>query len=151
MVRPGFAAFQPEALYVIAAAFLYALIMISVRWIHAGERYWTMVFYFMLFTAIFSGLLVALVWRPLQLGDLPIFLAMAVAGTLGITLMSQAFRFAPAAIVAPFDYTALIWASLWGWMFWSEFPDAWTYAGAAVIAASGIYILLRETRLGRAH
>ena len=36
-------------------------------------------------------------------------------------------------------------------MFWSEFPDAWTYAGAAVIAASGIYILLRETRLGRAH
>jgi drug/metabolite transporter (DMT)-like permease len=55
----------------------------------------------------------------------------------------------PAAIVAPFDYTALVWASLFGWLIWGEVPDAWTYAGAAVIIASGIYIVIRETRMKR--
>lgn len=150
VVRPGIGAFQPAALYVLGAALLYALIMLSARWIPAGDRFWTMVFYFTLFPAIFSGLLVALVWQPLQLADLPIFLAMAVAGTLGMTLISQAFRLAPAAIVAPFDYTGLLWASLFGWMVWQELPDLWTYLGAAVIAASGIYIVFRETRLAKA-
>jgi len=70
---------------------------------------------------------------------------MAVCGTLGMTLISQAFRLAPAAVVAPFDYTALIWASLLGWMLWGEIPAIWTYAGAAVIVSSGIYIVIRET------
>jgi drug/metabolite transporter (DMT)-like permease len=51
--------------------------------------------------------------------------------------------------VAPFDYTALIWATVLGWLFWSEIPGMWTYAGAAVIVASGIYIVIRETRTAR--
>ena len=62
-----------------------------------------------------------------------------------MTLISQSFRVAPAAIVAPFDYTALIWASLLGWLLWNEVPELWTYVGAAVIVASGIYIVIRET------
>jgi drug/metabolite transporter (DMT)-like permease len=77
---------------------------------------------------------------------MPLFLGQAVLGTLGMTLISQAFRLAPAAIVAPFDYTALIWASVLGWLLWEEIPTVWTYAGAAVIIASGIYIVIRETR-----
>ena len=63
-----------------------------------------------------------------------------------MTLISHAFRLAPAAIVAPFDYTALIWASLLGWLLWEEIPTIWTYLGAAVIITSGLYIVIRETR-----
>ncbi|MEP4034421.1 MAG: EamA/RhaT family transporter, partial [Roseibium polysiphoniae] len=44
-------------------------------------------------------------------------------GTIGITLMTQAFRLAPATVLAPLDYSALIWATLLGWLFWREIPD----------------------------
>jgi drug/metabolite transporter (DMT)-like permease len=82
------------------------------------------------------------------MSHLPLFAAIAVFGTLGMTLISQAFRMSPAAIVAPFDYTALIWATLLGWLVWGDVPGPWVYAGAAVIIASGIYIVIRETRGG---
>lgn len=149
IVRPGAAAFQPSSLLVVGTALFYALFMISARWVGRGEDVWTMAVYVVLFPLLFSGLVVAFVWQPLELAHLLLFLGMAVFGTLGMMLITQAFRQAPAAIVAPFDYTALIWASLLGWLVWGEIPDEWTYAGAAVIIASGIYIVIRETRLGR--
>src|SRR3546814_13457439 len=98
-----------------------------------------------LFPLLFSGAIVATVWQTPELRHLPLFLGMAVFGTLGMTLITQGFRLAPAAVVAPFDYTALIWASLLGWLVWGEIPGVWTSAGAAVIIASGIYIVIRET------
>ncbi|MGH6914499.1 MAG: DMT family transporter [Geminicoccales bacterium] len=150
IVRPGAAAFQPASVLVVATAVFYALVMISARWIDRGEDVWTMMFYVVLFPMLFSGLIVFTAWQTPQLPHLPFFLGMAVFGTLGMTLISQAFRLAPAAIVAPFDYTALIWASLLGWLVWGEIPGVWTYAGAAVIIASGIYIVVRETRNGGA-
>ncbi len=149
IVRPGGPAFQPASLLVVGTALSYALFMISARWIDLRESAWTMTVYVVLFPLLFSGLAAPFDWHPLQAADLPLFLAMAVFGTLGMMLMTQAFRQAPAAIVAPFDYTALIWASLVGWLVWDEIPDDWTYAGAAVIIASGLYIVVRETRLAR--
>jgi drug/metabolite transporter (DMT)-like permease len=146
IVRPGAAAFQPASLLVVTTAVLYALIMIGARWIDRRESVWTLMLYVVAFPMLFSGLVVAAVWQAPQVAHLPLFLGMAVAGTLGMTLITQAFRLAPAAIVAPFEYTALIWASLLGWLVWGEVPAAWTYAGAAVIIASGIYIVIRETR-----
>ncbi|MGF1594751.1 MAG: DMT family transporter [Kiloniellaceae bacterium] len=149
IVRPGAAAFQPASLVVVVTAVLYALIMISARRIDQRESVWTLMLYVVLFPLLFSGLAVPLVWQAPQLSHLPQIFGMAVFGTLGMTLISQAFRLAPAAIVAPFDYTALIWASLLGWLVWGEIPGVWTYAGAAVIIASGIYIVIRETRQAR--
>jgi drug/metabolite transporter (DMT)-like permease len=145
IVRPGAAAFQPASLLVLATASLYALAMISTRWIDRSEGVWTMMFYVVLFPMLFSGVAASLQWQPPALSHLPIFAAQAVFGAVGMTLISQSFRLAPAAVVAPFDYTALIWASLLGWLLWNEVPEVWTYAGAAVIIASGIYIVFRET------
>lgn len=145
VVRPGAAAFQPASLLVVVTASLYALAMISTRWIDRSESVWTMMFYVVLFPMLFSGVAVSVQWQTPALSHLPIIAAQAVFGTLGMTLISQSFRLAPAAIVAPFDYTALIWASLLGWLLWGEIPVIWTYAGAAVIVASGIYIVFRET------
>jgi drug/metabolite transporter (DMT)-like permease len=146
IVRPGAAAFEPASLFAVAAALLYGVGMISVRWLDRGESIWTMMLYAVLFPTLFSGIVVVPQWQMPELSHLPVFLGMAVFGTLGITLTSHAFRLAPAAIVAPFDYTALIWASGLGWLLWNEIPDVWTYAGAAIVIASGIYIVLRETR-----
>jgi uncharacterized membrane protein len=136
---------HPASLFPLATAVFYALIMLSARRIHGSEGIWTLMFYVVLFPTLFSGLLVPVVWQPLQAAHLPVFVVLAVFGTLGLTLISQAFRMASAAVVAPFEYTALLWATLLGWMIWNELPDHWTYIGAAVIIASGIYIIVRET------
>jgi drug/metabolite transporter (DMT)-like permease len=146
IVRPGAAAFQPASLFVVGTAMFYALGMISARWIGRGEDVWTMMFYIVLFPLLFSALMVPFVWQTPDMAHLPLFLGLAVFGTLGMTLITQAFRLAQAAIVAPFEYTALIWASVLGWLVWGDIPGLWIYVGAAVIIASGIYIVVRETR-----
>ena len=60
--------------------------------------------------------------------------------------VTHAFRMAPAAVIAPYEYTALLWATLLGYFLWGELPDAITLLGASVVIASGLYILYRETR-----
>jgi drug/metabolite transporter (DMT)-like permease len=146
IVQPGAATFQAASTLPLVAALLYALIMLSTRWIDRRESTWTMMFYMALFPTLFAGLAVLPSWRALQVADLPFIAAIAVFGTVGVTLISHAFRLGHAAVVAPFDYTALIWASLLGWLVWGEIPGSWTYAGAVVIIASGIYIVMRESR-----
>lgn len=61
--------------------------------------------------------------------------------------LTQAFRYAPAAIAAPFDYTALLWATLLGWGFWGEMPDPWVFAGGSLIIVSGLAIAYQERRV----
>ena len=146
VVRPGSSTFQAASLFPVATAFLYAALMISARWVDQRESVWTLMLYLTGAGAMLSALVMPFVWTPVRMEDIWLFAGIALFGTAGITMMTQAFRFAPAAVVAPFDYTALIWATLMGWLFWDEIPDAITYAGAAVIIASGAYIVWRERR-----
>jgi len=147
IVRPGGETFQAASLLPVTTAFFYALLMLSARWVDARESVWTMMLYLVGAGALLSAFVMPLVWVPPRLEDIWLFLGLALFGTAGITLMTQAFRFAPAAVVAPFDYTALLWATLLGYLFWSEIPDVATYLGAAVIIASGVYIVWRERNL----
>jgi len=147
VVRPGFGAFQLASLLPVATAFVYALLMLSARWVDPRESVWTLMLYLVGAGALLSALIAPFVWVMPKLEDLWLFVGIAAFGTVGITLMTQAFRFAPAAVVAPFDYTALIWATLLGYLLWAEIPDLATYAGAAIIIASGIYIVWREHKL----
>lgn len=146
VVRPGLSAFQPASLFPLATAFFYAVLMVSARWVDARESVWTLMLYLVGAGALWSALAAPFVWIPLRSEDLWLFAAIAVFGTAGLTLITQAFRFAPAAVVAPFDYTALLWATLLGWLIWDEIPDLATYLGAVIIIASGIVIILRERR-----
>lgn len=144
VVQPGTDAFQTAALYPLATAFLYALMMISSRWLDARESVWTLTLYLVGSGALISAVLVPFFWVPIRAEDLWLFAGIAAAGTVGATMITQAFRIAPAAVVAPFDYTSLIWAVLLGYFLWGEVPDHATYLGASVIVASGLYIVYRE-------
>lgn len=144
VVRPGAAVFQMASLLPVATALFYALLMLSTRLIDRSENIWTMMFYLVSLPILFCGPIVIFFWTPIDPAHLPHFFGTAICSALGGTLISHAFRLAPAAIVAPFDYSALIWASLFGWLFWAEIPGPWIYAGAAIIIASGIYIVYRE-------
>lgn len=147
VVRPGGDAFQPAALLPVGAAIVYAVLMISSRWVDERESVWTLLLWLTGTGAVLSAFVVPFVWEPLQTGHMWLFLGIAVFGTAGMTMMSQAFRMAPAAVVAPLDYTALIWASGLGFLIWGDIPDLATYLGAAVIIASGVYVILRESRV----
>ncbi|MCF3934056.1 DMT family transporter [Acuticoccus sp. M5D2P5] len=146
IVQPGGSTFQPASLLPVGAAFVYALFMISARWLGPGEGLWTMMLFVVLFPLIYATPFALWVWSPVALSDVKLLVVIAVCGSLGITLIGQAFRLAPAAVVAPFDYTSLIWATGLGWVIWSDVPSFWTIVGALVIAASGIVIVLREAR-----
>ena len=145
IVRPGGAAFQPASFFPIATAVFYAGLMISARWVDPRESVWTMMLYLVGTGAFFSGLVSIFFWSPIRLEDIWLFIGIAIFGTAGVTMITQAFRLSPASVLAPFDYTALIWASVLGYLIWNELPDLPTYIGAGIIAASGLYIVSRES------
>lgn len=144
VVQPGASGFQMASLLPVGVAFLYSLFMLSARWIGPGEGLWTMMLFVVLFPMIYAAPFALLAWVPVQADDLWLFGAIAIFGSLGITLIGQAFRLAPAAVVAPFDYTALIWAAALGWLIWGDLLAVSTIVGALIIVASGIIIVLRE-------
>ncbi|PRX09557.1 UNVERIFIED_ORG: EamA domain-containing membrane protein RarD [Martelella mediterranea] len=144
VIRPGGATFQAASLLPVATALVYALLMLSARWVDARESVWTLLVYLTGTAALISAFIVPFVWVPVRLEDLWLFAAIALFGTAGMTMMTQAFRLAPAVIVAPLDYTGLIWATLFGWLFWRESPDGMTFFGAAIIIASGVFTIFRQ-------
>jgi len=150
IVRPGTSAFQAATLLPLATAMLYAVMMITARGIGQGEGMLTTTFYIVAGQLVCSAVTLPWVWQAPEPAHLPRFAAVALFSTLGLAFITQAFRIAPASVVAPFDYTGLIWATLIGWIFWHETPDAYAFVGALFIAGSGVYIALRETRSAKA-
>lgn len=144
VVRPGAGAFQAASLLPLAAALCHAALMLSSRRVDPRESFWTLLLYLTAAAALLSGFLAPFAWTTPRLGDSWLFLGVALFGTAGLALMSQAFRLAPAVVVAPFEYSGLIWATGLGWLFWSEIPDLAAFLGATVIVASGVYIVFRE-------
>nr|WP_299245706.1 DMT family transporter [uncultured Halomonas sp.] len=147
VVRPGAAGFQVGALVVVIAAICYALLMITARLYGGREHLWAMVFYVTLVPLIVSALLLPLFWKPPQLVHWLGFISAGVLGVVAMSFITLAFKHAPASIAAPFDYTAMVWAVLLGWLIWGELPDTWVYVGTAVIIASGLLVAFHERRV----
>lgn len=147
VVRPGSGTFQLASLLPVATAFLYASLMISARWVDPRESVWTLMLYLVGAGAMLCAPVLPFVWVEIRAQDIWLFAGIALFGTAGATLMTQAVRLVPAVVVAPFDYTALIWATALGWLLWNEIPDLATYIGAAVIILSGLFIVFRERQL----
>jgi drug/metabolite transporter (DMT)-like permease len=156
MTRPGAGVWQPEALVPLVAAMFYALAMISIRKLTATEGSGTIVFYFTLFATL-AGLATAplglvdpaLAWVWPSGGQWAIVLAIGLMGGCGQILITIAFRCAPVSVVAPFDYMALVYGFILGFMFYAEIPDAYLIIGGVTVVASGIYIVHRETVIAR--
>ncbi len=147
IVRPGAGTFQTASLLPVTTAAFYAVMMISSRWVDPRESVWTMMLYLTGAGALLSAFVVPFYWSPMRAEDMKLFIGIAAFGTAGVTMITQAFRMAPASVVAPFDYGALLWATLFGWLFWNEIPGPVTFLGAGIIIASGIFIVLRERQL----
>jgi drug/metabolite transporter (DMT)-like permease len=149
MTRPGAGVFQPAALLAIGGAALYALAMISVRRLGSSEPAPTIVFYFTLFATCISLLSLPVQWVTPGAADFALLAAVGLIGGIAQLAMTQAFRLAPVALIAPFEYGSLVFAVLFGYAIWDELPDTYVLVGAAVVVSSGLYILHRETKVGR--
>lgn len=150
MTRPGEAAFQPAALLILAAALFYALTMLVTRRLARTDSTPSILLYTTGLSLVVCAALLPLGWRTPANEDLMLFALLGLIAGGGNYFLIQAYRHAPAAVIAPFDYTALIWGTIIGWLIWHELPGPHVWLGVAILVASGLYIIHRETRLGRA-
>lgn len=145
VIRPGLGVFQPAALLPLAGAFTYAAGALLTRMVR-GDSAATSVLWSAVVGSALTSLAVPLVWRPVSPDDLGAFALLALFGTVSQYLLVRAFAVAEAGLLAPFGYTGLVWAGLWGWLLFGQLPDRWTVAGAAIIVAAGLYVWSREIR-----
>jgi len=85
-------------------------------------------------------------WKPVSPADAGWLLLNGILSAGAHFLMIEALRLGDASLVAPFRYTGLLWALLLGFLIWGQWPDAWTLTGAAILVASGVYIIERESK-----
>jgi drug/metabolite transporter (DMT)-like permease len=139
-------------LAVLASAAAYALSAIAVRVLGRSDSTQAMVFWMLAMLSAFALALAWSDWVPLQRTHGWLLIGLGVTGALGQWGITEAFRRTPASIIAPLEYTALIWGLGLDWLLWNTRPDRTMLAGAAVIIAAGLYLLRRErAQVGAAH
>lgn len=132
------------SLAVLLAAVMYAVSAISVRVLARTDSTQSMMVWLMALMAIGAGLLAWPGWTPVAGADLWLILGIGVAGGIGQYAVTEAFRVGEASLIAPLEYTALVWGVLLDLTLWGVLPDGVTWVGAAIIVASGLYLLRRE-------
>lgn len=147
MTRPGAESFSWGALVAIISALLYAFALIAIRRLGKSEPVLTIVFYFTLFSTLASGVSLPWQWVTPNTTGLLLLIAIGILGGFGQMLSTSAIKSAPVSIIAPFDYMALVYGMIIGNLLWNEHPTFHLLMGAALVVASGLYILWRETRL----
>ena len=164
MLRPGGDLFEWAALLPVCAGMTYGTAQVLARRIGTAESPAVMAacsnFVFLIgalvMAAFFgSGALVeeghaslaflSRGWTMPTSADLLLMMSCGVIAAVALTLLSEAYRSAPANIVAPFEYSALAWSVLYGWLVWGELPDAVGWLGIAIIIGAGLYVLYRES------
>lgn len=142
ILRPGFEVFKPEALIALSAAFCFGFYNIITRQVSAaGDTFKTNMLYMALIGCGASMVFGIPVWREPTSAELWMLSVLSVTGILGHLLLVKALEYAPASMLQPFNYSLLVFATLFGLIFFAELPDFWTLLGSGVIIASGLYVI----------
>lgn len=144
VLRPGEVDLGLGHLAALSAAMMGAMTSVIVRKIGHAERSVVLMLYPMVGNFVVMAIALPFVYRPMPIEHLGLLAVMATLGLLAGLLIIMAYRTAPAVIVAPMQYSQILWAALYGSLLFSEEIDLWTAVGAGVIIASGLYIVMRE-------
>lgn len=148
VTRPGFGAFGIGHLYALLSVLSYALYVIMTRQMGARESSASLIFYSALAPVIFMSPALPLAGSiPPDLLHWVVLLSLGFFGGLGHWLIIKAYKRASVSSLAPYPYLQLVWAVIWGYVVFDDLPDRYTIAGAAIIVASGLYIVHRERQL----
>jgi drug/metabolite transporter (DMT)-like permease len=141
----GSSTFNSGVLFLLAAAVTNASYQIATRSVRQDDPRTSL-----LFTAAVGALATSLLlpfnWAWPDITGWLLLVGSGFAGALGHFCIIRAFRAAPASVIAPFSYSSLIWATLFGYVIWGDLPDRYVIMGATLIVASGLYIFFRERR-----
>jgi drug/metabolite transporter (DMT)-like permease len=163
MVRPGSELFDWAAPLAVISGLTYGLSMVAARRLGSAETAAALAFWgnaVFLFCALvlsatfgtgeFAGAghksitFMTRGWVMPTGFDTMLMMGCGVIAAAGLTLLTQAYRISQSNVVAPFEYTALIWGVLYGWMFWADWPDSTGWIGIAIIVSAGLFVIWRE-------
>jgi len=133
----------------LVSSLFYALMMIQTRRLTRTESSAAMLVYSAMFMTLVSIVTWPFQWVTPGSFDTMLLVALGLLGGISHYIMIQAYRLAPVYVVAPFEYTHLVWAMVLGYLIWAELPGMAMLVGAAVIVGSGLYVLAREARFAR--
>jgi drug/metabolite transporter (DMT)-like permease len=168
MARPGTDLFDWAALLAVAAAATYALAMISARQLGRTQTASAMAFWgnavFLLCATLLSLIFgsgqfegathkslafLTRAWVTPTPQDLMLMCTCGLIAAVALTLLTQAYRMGEASIVASFEYTAMIWGVIYGWIFFHDWPTKAGWLGISIITSAGLFVLWREYRAKR--
>jgi drug/metabolite transporter (DMT)-like permease len=147
VVRPGIGGMHPAALLCVLGAMCYATYSIATRLLSRTDSSETTLFYSNIVGIVALSFILPFVWTPPQswfIAMLMVFIG--AAGAFGHYLLILAHRLAPAAVLAPFGYTQIVWMIASGFVFFDQLPDRYTLIGASIVIGSGLYLLFAERR-----
>ncbi|WP_068114223.1 DMT family transporter [Tropicimonas marinistellae] len=146
VLNPASSSFNIGHAAALTAAFGSALASIIVRKIGHEERSVVLLLYPMMANVILMGVLLAFVYKPMPIRDFGVAALIAVMAFAATLIIIAAYKAGEAVIVAPMQYSQILWATAYGFLFFDERPSLNTAVGASVIIASGVYIVMREGR-----
>jgi drug/metabolite transporter (DMT)-like permease len=132
---------------VLLSAIAYALTLLTLRGLSGKEHTHNLLFYSTAFTLVAAAVPAILEWQPISWKAAGVMLIQGLASASGQLAMIRAFRFGEASMLAPIEFTALIWATALGFWFWGDLPTVAVLVGAALIIGANLYIAHREARL----
>ena len=138
-------------LAVLGAAFCYAVAAIAGRLASRTDSSESLILWMMIMMSFGAGALALPNWVAIRPDDAALLLALAITGFGGQLAITEAFRHGQASAVAPFEYTALAWGVGLDWLIWQSLPASHTWLGAAIVVASGLYLVRREKRITEVH
>ena len=132
----------------LGAAFTNAGSVIQTRRLTDSETTSSIVFYFSFICALIGAGTLPFAWHQPTLAEFAALVAIGFIGGISHILLTESYRYAAASVVAPFDYTAMLWAFLFGYWLFDEVPTTYVFVGSGIVAASGLFVLWRERRRG---
>ncbi|MEQ9643104.1 MAG: DMT family transporter [Alphaproteobacteria bacterium] len=145
IVRPGLGVMHWAAGLLLVMSLFYALFQIITRMISDSEDGIVTLYYSALVGVVILTVAVPFVWvNPPGLMEAAMMCGLGFFGGLGHYFLIQAYRLAPAGLLAPMSYGSLLTGTFFGYLIWGDFPDGWTISGAAILIATGAYIIYRE-------
>jgi len=144
VLRPGPGMFTPAAIGVIIAAICYAGLALTARKLAATESSFSLAVYVVTGPFLVSAILIPGDFTAPTAGGWFFFVLAGICSAMAWVGIVGGYRRAPPAMLAPFEYTALIGAAIAGYLIWDEVPDVWVIAGGLVIITSGLFIVYRE-------
>ena len=152
IVQPGTDAFHPAVLWSLAAALFGALYALLTRQLAGVDTAATQQFYAAaVATVCIAPLAASGGWAwPVDAAGWFAFLMIGTAALVGHQLLTIAHRLAPASVLAPFGYVQIVYMTASSWVIFNQPPDVWIYFGAPIVIGAGLFIWLRERKLGKA-